>query len=332
MDQQTKKEQKSQVKLNLIMSKNNNKEILILYGGMGSEKDISLLTTQALVKVIKKLKKPYQMIEANKNLPHQLSQIKDIQKKVAFICLHGKYGEDGSVQGLLEYLKLPYTGSGVLSSAICMDKVMTREILEHHDIPIPPGHSINFQQKKKSQALPVPKLKFPLIVKPAREGSSFGVSLVKEKAQWKAALQKAAKYDCLVLIEKYIEGIEYSLPFLSPNILPSVQIVPKKGFYNYENKYTSGKTKYHIPAKVSKDLEKKAIKIALKICQICRIRGYARIDFRLDLKKQIPYVIEVNTLPGLTPLSLLPQSAAAAGISFSDLIKKILNGAGLDYQ
>lgn len=304
------------------------REVLLIQGGWGSERDIGLLTAKALSKALEELKRPYTIIQAEEDLPLKLAQMKNLHTKVALIGLHGKYGEDGTLQALCEYLRLPYTGSGVLSSALCMDKVMTRKLLTSHGLSVPPGYAIDL----KTQTFPkAPELNFPLVVKPSREGSSFGVSLVKNKEEWTLSLKKAAKYDHLILVEKYIEGIEYTLPFLSPRVLPSVEIVPQEGFYNYENKYTSSQTRYCVPARVPKNLELQSCECVLKISQICRLRGYARVDFRLDLKQNIPYVIEVNTLPGLTPNSLFPKSAAHAGISFLDLVGKILESAELDH-
>ena len=304
-------------------------EILLIEGGLGAERKISFSTGASFSKALDELGYTYKTIEADKDLIFKLKEIEPIENKIALIALHGKYGEDGIVQSLCEYLKLPYTGSGVLSSSLSMDKVLTKDVFKAHGIPNPPGYSLNVKQEGFPKAS---LMDFPLIVKPSREGSSFGVTLVKKESEWMLALKEASLYDHILLVEKYIEGMEYTLPFLIDRILPSVEILPKKGFYDYGNKYTPGHTDYYIPARISKEFEERCRKYAMKVVQVFRVRGYARIDFRLDLKNEVPYVIELNTLPGFTPTSLLPQSAASEGFKYSEILDQIIKAASLDYD
>jgi D-alanine-D-alanine ligase len=242
---------------------------------------------------------------------------------VVFIALHGKYGEDGTIQGFLEILGIPYTGSDVLSSALAMDKLKSKQLFTLYEIPTPPWEII-----EKDKALP--KLEFPLVIKPQRQGSSIGVTIVQSEEELSEALQKAFQYDPIAIAEKYIKGRELSVPILdidgSPSALPIVEIVPRGQFYDYYHKYTEGATQEIVPAPLEKTMEMKVKEIAISAYKALGCRNFARVDMRLSEDNE-PFVLEVNTIPGLTPLSLLPLSAKAAGISFPQLIDIIIQNA-----
>jgi D-alanine-D-alanine ligase len=302
------------------------KKIVLIQGGMGAEREVSLSTGAGFKQALVELGYPFEIIDAKEDLPLQLYNSK---ADVALLALHGKYAEDGIVQGICEYLKLPYTGCGVLASALCMDKVLTKQILSYQGIPTAKEQFVNAKKTSiKNVKLSLP---LPVVVKPSREGSSVGVSIVKTEKDFLPALQEAAKYDYEILIEEYIPGLEITVPVLAGKALSPIEIEPKVDFYTYKNKYTAGNTEYFIPARISEKAIAKIKEIALKTCEVCRVRTYARVDFRMT-KDEKPYVMEINTLPGCTPTSLFPKSAKHEGISFNQLIETLIENAGLDYE
>lgn len=301
------------------------KKVILLKGGMGAEREVSLSTGQGFEQALVELGYPYEVIDAKSDLVQKISNCK---ADVALLALHGKFAEDGLVQGICEYLRLPYTGTGVLGSALCMDKVMSKYILEQHQIPTPAYQVID---SKKEDILKIkPTQKFPLVVKPSREGSSVGISIVKAETGWTAALVEAAKYDHMILVEEFIAGLEVTVPVLQGRALTPIEIQPKVDFYNYKNKYTSGQTDYFLPPRISEELIEKVKAMAVKAAEQLRTRLYCRVDFRVSEAGK-PYCIEVNTLPGFTPTSLFPKSARHEGISFNQLIEVLIENAGLDY-
>ncbi|SNR69740.1 D-alanine--D-alanine ligase family protein [Desulfurobacterium atlanticum] len=289
--------------------------IVILKGGPSPEAEISRKSAESITRALTSLGYNTIEMEFDENCVKKLIEIKP--EKV-FIALHGVPGEDGSVQGLLETIKIPYTGCNVETSAICIDKDTTKRILKTHGIPVPAGRTFYKEDK-------VEWLEFPCVVKPARTGSTVGISLVKKKEELNNAVELAFKYDSKILIEEYIEGRELTIPVLNGKPLPIVEIVTESGFYDYNSKYKSSSTQYKVPAKISEKVREKIEKIAIKTFKVLECRGAIRIDFRLN-SMNIPYLLEVNTIPGMTERSLLPKSAAAAGISFEQLIEEILNG------
>lgn len=248
------------------------------------------------------------------------------QVDVAFIAMHGPYGEDGTVQGLLEMAGIPYTGSGVLASALGMDKIMFRKIMAQEKIPMSKCLIFNEgdHQEKIWQLFKQP----PLFVKPYNQGSSVGVSLVHDQSEMKKALELAFKYSRPVLVEEYLEGLEVQCGILGnekAQALPVIEIVPKNEFFDYEAKYQSGKSEEIVPARISAELTKQVQELALKVFQAVGGRGFSRID--MILTKAGPKVLEINTIPGLTSASLFPKEAAAAGIPYSKLLEKIIGYA-----
>ncbi|OGP14150.1 MAG: D-alanine--D-alanine ligase [Deltaproteobacteria bacterium GWA2_54_12] len=295
-----------------------NKRIGVLMGGISEEREISLKTGTAILKAL--LEKGYKAvgIDAGRDISSVL-----LKKKVdiAFVALHGRYGEDGCMQGLLEVMAIPYTGSGVKASALAMDKTAAKKIMLYHGVSTPA--SCIYEEGVKS------KVKAPLVVKPACQGSAIGVSIVKKDSGLKAALKEASRFGGPVLIEKYIKGRELTVSILDKRVLPTIEIRPKKGFYDYTNKYTKGMTEFIVPAAITKSAEKKVAKESLKAYEALGCSGAARVDVILD-DKGTPYVLEVNTIPGMTELSLFPRAAEAAGLDYPALVEEMLKGAGLN--
>jgi D-alanine-D-alanine ligase len=304
------------------------KKVVLLKGGMGAERDVSLMTGQGFENALKELGHPYQVIDCREDFLEKISDAKNkFKAEVALLALHGKYAEDGIVQSICEYIKLPYSGSGVMASALCMDKIYTKQILLNHDVPTPDYQETTKDSIKDFQL----KLKLPVVVKPSREGSSVGVTVVHEMNQLMSAFKEAARFDHYILIEQFIAGMELTIPILNNHVLTPIEIVPKVDFYDYKNKYTAGRTDYYLPARLSNSALEKAKVYAQKAFQICHLRGYGRIDFRVDASGNA-YVLELNTLPGCTPTSLLPKSAKDCGISFNRIVEILIETAALDYQ
>ena len=301
------------------------KRVGLVQGGLGAEKEVSRNTGQAFAKALDQLGYEYVVIEADADLPQKLASA---QIDVALLALHGKYAEDGTVQGLCEYLKIPYSGSGVLASAVCMDKSFCKEVLRANGVPTAAYQVIDLHHQSPNDFSLTLHPKF--VVKPAREGSSVGISIVDKSEDFVAAVNVAGKYDHIVLVEDYVPGLEVTVPVLGDRALTAIEIAPKVDFYSYENKYTAGKTEYHLPARLNSDVMAKCQEIALQACRVCRVRSYARVDFRVTSAGEA-YVMELNTLPGFTATSLFPKSAAHEGIEFKDLVDKLLNMASLDY-
>ncbi|MGE0762710.1 MAG: D-alanine--D-alanine ligase [Bdellovibrionales bacterium] len=312
------------------------KKIALIMGGMGAERDVSLVTGKAFAKALDELKMSHEVIEAGPDLPARLLAMKP---DVALLALHGKYGEDGTVQGLCEYLKIPYSGSGVMASALCMNKYYSKQILRFHDLPTPrfemffADSAADSRDGKSSVAVEKfsPNLGWPIVVKPSREGSTVGISIVKTSAELPAALKLALQYDQEVLIEEFIPGAEMTVAVFDGRALTPIEISPKQGFYDYKNKYTAGNTDYILPPRVDAAIIKKCQDLALRAHQALQCRVYSRVDFRLA-KDGSPYILELNTLPGCTPTSLLPKAAAYDGISFTQLIRTLVEKASLDYE
>lgn len=293
-------------------------KIGVLMGGLSEEREISLKTGTAILKALGD--KGYKAIgiDAGRDIPGVL-----LKKKIdiAFIALHGRYGEDGCMQGLLEVMGIPYTGSGVKASALAMDKAAAKKVMLYHGVSTPA--SCIYEEGVKS------KVKAPLVVKPACQGSAIGVSIVRKEAGLKAALKEAAKFNGPVLIEKYIKGRELTVSILDGRVLPIIEIRPKEGFYDYTAKYTKGMTEFVVPAPIAKTAEKKVAKEALKAFEALGCSGAARVDVILDARGT-PFVLEVNTIPGMTELSLFPRAAEAAGLDYPALVEEMLKGAGLN--
>lgn len=291
-------------------------KIGVLLGNRSSERDISLKSGNAVLHGLKRSGYKAIAVDASKNLIGTLQKEK-IQ--VAFIALHGRWGEDGTVQGLLEMMGIPYTGSGVLGSSMAMDKAIMKLIFATANIPTP-KYTIIYNGKGTS--FPV-----PYVVKPANEGSSVGISVVKKKMEGPAALKEALKYDSKIIIEEFVKGQEITVAVINNKILPVVEVRPKSGFYDTEAKYKEGKTEYIVPAEISSAIAKKASDIALTVYKTFNLSGSARID--MLIKDKTPLVIDINTSPGMTETSLVPKAWAYTGRTFDELVEEILLEAAL---
>jgi len=299
------------------------KTIGVLLGGLSAEREVSLRTGKAVLAALSSSGYRAVAIDAGRDLPQQLAEA---GIEVAFIALHGRYGEDGTVQGLLELLGIPYTGSGVQASAVAMDKVTTKKLLLHHELPTPAFEVL--RRGEEVAALVARCRHYPRVVKPAREGSTIGVHIVNDGAELAAGIAEAFDHDDLLLIEDYIPGAEVTVSVLGDAVLPIIQIVPKGGFYDYRAKYTAGQTEYLLPAPLEPVLYGRLQQVALQACRVVGCRGAARVDFMV--REREFYCLEVNTIPGMTETSLLPKAAAQAGIDFAELVQRILEDAGLN--
>lgn len=248
---------------------------------------------------------------------------------VAFIALHGRFGEDGTVQGLLELLDIPYVGSGVLASALALDKIMARKVMEYEGIPVPRGIAVRRPVDVKRLAGQIAKIMgYPAVIKPNRQGSTIGLSVVRTASELPAAMDLAFKYDEDVLIEEFIEGTEITGAVIGnddPQVLPIIEIVPAGGFYDYYSKYTPGATEEIVPARIRETAYRRAEELALACHKALGCRGMSRTD--MMVRGEDVYVIELNTIPGMTPTSLLPCAAKAAGIEFPDLLDRLIGFA-----
>ncbi|MGA2463987.1 MAG: D-alanine--D-alanine ligase [Thermodesulfobacteriota bacterium] len=300
------------------------KKIGVLMGGLSREREISLKTGKAILKALTEKGYTACPIDVGQDIVETL-----IKKKIecAFIALHGRFGEDGTIQGMLELMRIPYTGSGVLASALALHKIMAKKIFLCEKIPTPSFEVFRRQEIGKDPPKKI-SLPLPLVVKPAREGSTIGVSIARTEEELVLAFKEAGKYDEEILVEEFIKGKEITVGILEEIPLPVIEIVPKSGFYDYHSKYTKGETQYIIPARVPREKYLNAQEMSLKAFRVLGCSGCARVDLMTD-ENGDPFVIDVNTMPGMTETSLLPQAASYAGIAFEDLVERILLGASL---
>lgn len=337
-------------------------KIAVLMGGKSPEHEVSVISGMEVVKSLSdqkyevlpviiskdgkiwkltgketllKLNNPLNLKGSSKEIvlskSKQISGVSSISKEgvdLVFIAMHGPFGEDGKVQGMLEIAGIPYTGSGVLASAIGMDKELFRKLMSFHKIPIPRYVVLKKGEKYKNIGRTLGKL--PYFIKPVAGGSSVGASLAKNLKELKTSVNLAFEYDDRILVDGYIRGREFTCAVIgnsNPITLPVVEIRPLKGnFFDYESKYTESGSEETVPAKISKALTKKLQKTAIEIYKITGCRGFGRVDFILENGK-IPIVLEINTIPGLTPMSLFPKAAKAMGISYSHLLDNIIKYA-----
>ena len=308
---------------NFILNKNT--KIAVLCGGMSSEREISLRSGKNCYEALLRLGyKNAKMIDVTENI---VSDIKGFE--VAYNALHGKYGEDGCIQGILEILKIPYSGCGVMASALCMNKAYTKEMLKANNIPLIKSVCVTERDDVKKA---VAELNYPFMVKPVSEGSSFGMSKVNQESELEGAVKEALKYNSLVLIEEYLIGKNLTVGVLEKNsetfATEILELRPKNEWYDYEAKYTKGMTEFILPAEISEEQTKRVKEIAVKSHIACGCSGVSRVDFLLTDKEA--YVLEINTSPGMTDTSDLPAQAAAMGINYDELVELILKSAGLN--
>lgn len=296
------------------------KSIGVILGGRSAEREVSLKSGEAILASLKKSGYDTIPIEMDEKIAEK---IRDSNIGVAFIALHGPGGEDGSLQGFLEVMKIPYTGSGVLSSGLGLNKATSRKIFIYHDIKVPPFYIVRRDEKINLDLNALP-FSFPLVVKPCSQGSSIGVSIVKKEEGFKKAIDDAFRYDEEILIEKFIEGREIHVGILDDKPLGAIEVRPKGEFYNYEAKYLPDMSEHIFPAPLEEGLYRKVLEIGLKAHNAIGCRGYSRVDCLVTNSRDV-FTLEVNTLPGMTETSLLPEIARKRGIDFDALVEKILS-------
>jgi D-alanine-D-alanine ligase len=316
------------------MSENNFGKVAVLMGGRSAEREVSLMSGSGVLKALQS-----KGVDAHAFDPAErdLSELKRKGFKRCFIALHGRFGEDGTVQGALELLGIPYTGSGVMASSIAIDKAMTKRVWLAEGLPTPRYCLLHQGRYNSEQVRAVPDdLGLPLIVKPAREGSSIGVVKVHGYSEMAGAVEQAAALDDDVLCEQFISGDEVTCPVLgqgdSARALPVIRIVAPEGNYDYQNKYFTDDTKYLVPCGLPEGEEQAIQDIVLKAYRVLECRGWGRLDVMIDAATRKPYLLEINTSPGMTGHSLVPMSARAAGISYEDLCFQLLASAALDHE
>lgn len=288
--------------------------VAVLLGGDSAEREISLQSGEAVYHALKARGVDASLIDTHE---HDIATLGDFDR--AFIALHGRGGEDGTVQGVLEYLGVPYTGSGVLASALAMDKIRSKQLWNGIGLPTPEFYLVN----NKDEALKLAeKVNYPLIFKPSKEGSSIGMSKVENKSEFLPAYEEAEKYD-QVLMERWITGAEYTVAIVGKSALPAIKLETENIFYDYEAKYKSNDTKYICPCGLSKQELNEIEHLALESFKSLGCKGWGRVDFMRDDKGQF-YLLEVNTVPGMTSHSLVPMAAKEAGMSFENLVLNIL--------
>jgi D-alanine-D-alanine ligase len=307
-------------------------KVAVLMGGTSAERQISLMSGGGVLKALQS-----QGVDAHAFDPaeRELSELKREGYARCFIALHGRHGEDGTVQGALELLRIPYTGSGVMASAIAMDKVMTKRVWIAQGLPTPRYVCLapEAQQRETINAVP-DELGLPLIVKPPHEGSSIGVTKVVGYSQMQDAVQLAARYDPEVLCEEFIDGEEVTCPVLGDGegakALPVIRIVAPEGAYDYQNKYFTDEVKYQCPSGLPAAEEAEIQRIVVQAYRTLGCRGWGRADLMIRANDRKPFLLEINTSPGMTSHSLVPMSAKAAGLSYEQLCLHLIAGASLD--
>lgn len=295
-------------------------KVAVMYGGRSAEREISLKSGAMVHAALKR-----KGVDAHAFDPRDqgLDQLIAQGFERAFIVLHGRAGEDGSMQGALEHLGIPYTGSGVMASALAMDKWRTKLMWLATGIPTPRYEMLTDESRAADV---IKRLGLPLMVKPAREGSSIGISKVTSIEKFETAYAAAKQHDDLVIAEQFIAGRELTAAILDGEALPLIRIEAPQGDYNYHNKYFGEETRYHCPSGLPAELEAAIQKLALEAFRIVGCTGWGRLDVMLDADNR-PWFLEVNTVPGMTDHSLVPMAAKARGIAFDDLVLRILEGA-----
>ena len=293
---------------------NKPKKIAVLMGGPGEEKDVSLKSGQAIIKALNHNGYDVTSIILDTKLEKLVKELLSVD--LVFLGLHGNIGENGTIQGFLDALGIIYTGSGPLSSAICMDKNISKIIAKNNGIMTP-------KWKLCNTAIDDAKMNYPVIVKPNGQGSTVGLQIAHNESELKPALEYAFNYDNSVLVEEYIQGRELTVMLIDGKAQPVCEIIPSHEFYDYECKYTAGMSKYICPAEIDDNISNYVKKISENLFDLLKCENYSRADFRMDDQNKF-WFLEMNTLPGMTDTSLAPMSALAAGISFNELIDKIV--------
>ncbi|MBI4397183.1 MAG: D-alanine--D-alanine ligase [Elusimicrobia bacterium] len=304
------------------------KRVGVLFGGWSAERSISLLSGAAVCRALKRMKIPHATIDVT---PRAADQVRRARIDAAFLAMHGPFGEDGCLQGLLDILGIPYTGSRVLASAVAMHKPTSKRIFESAGLATPPwisfmrnGNPLTLSQREREMCWELPRFPGPWVVKPASQGSAIGVRIVRKATEWRGALKEAFKLDEEILVEQMVAGREITVAVLGGRTLPVIEIVPKHAFYDFHSKYAKGGSEHIVPARLPAPVLEKASRLALDAFRAVGCRHFGRVDIMVP-KSGKPTLLEINTLPGLTDTSLLPDAAKAAGLSFDDLILEILS-------
>ncbi|MBU2702985.1 D-alanine--D-alanine ligase [Sporomusaceae bacterium BoRhaA] len=303
-----------------------NKKIAVVMGGPSAEREVSLNTGNAILKALQE--KGYKAVGIDMDPKQIASQLQEEKIDIVFNAIHGKFGEDGALQGALDMLGIPYTGSGVMASAITMDKSISKRLFVAAGLPTAPAeiydqYSLGLddicQDIRK-------KFTFPLVVKAAEQGSSIGVYILEDESGLQDAVRNAFGYCRHIVVEAFITGSELTVAVMGnkeAHAFPVIEIVPHSGRYDYHSKYTSGATEYIVPARLDEQTTHKLQQLAEETYRLVGCKGIARVDFMMDKEKH-PYILEINTIPGMTATSLVPKAAAATGLLFADLCEKLL--------
>ncbi len=297
------------------------KRIGVLMGGDSAEREISLKTGEAVLASLRRMGCSAKAIDVG---PEVVETVHREKIDLAFIALHGPKGEDGTVQAILEFLGVPYTGSGVLASALGMNKLMSRRLFEASGLSVPRYRAVT---RGKDLTRLAEEFGLPVVVKPNSQGSSVGVGIVDQPSNLASAMENAWRYDSEILIEEYIKGMEVHVGILGDEALGGIEVVSDTTFYDFEAKYTPGRSRHILPARLQEAVYSRTLAAGLKAHQVLGCRGYSRVDLIVD-DKGTPFVLEVNTLPGMTQTSLLPEIARGAGLDFDALIQRIISMAG----
>lgn len=305
------------------------KRVAILMGGKSLERDVSIRSGRNVSRALTELGFAVFDLDVDETL---MATLKRLHPDLVYIALHGKYGEDGTIQELLEILDIPYTGPGVLASTLGFNKVLSKELFLREHIPTPSFFTLSAATFQEMGALDVfpeveKKIGFPLVIKPAAQGSALGVKVVANAAEVAPAVMSALGYDDRVLIEQFIKGTEITVSILGNEdleALPIVEIVPKSGVFDFDARYTMGATEFYIPARLDTETAERARGVALRTHGVLGCQNVSRVDIIVDAQGN-PYVLELNISPGMTDTSLLPLAAQAAGISFNDLVARLVD-------
>ena len=302
-------------------------KIAVLYGGISGEREVSLASGKGIITALEKNGHNVVPIDFH---PNKLEEIISLNVDLVFIGLHGKYGEDGKIQSMLEMLDIPYVGSGVLASALAMDKSRAKQIFALNNIPVAKSNVFRLSSDsdvEKAKKYIENNFSLPFVIKPNREGSTLGLTIVTKLEQLEEALLNAQKSDDYALAEQFIDGIELTVPVLgsidNEISLPIIEIIPKNDLYDYESKYSEGGSEHIIPARISPELTELIQNYAVKAHQSLGCETYSRADFILT-KEGIPYILEVNTLPGMTSTSLYPDAAKVIGLNYEKMIEEFV--------
>ncbi|WP_404453202.1 D-alanine--D-alanine ligase [Oceanobacillus kapialis] len=297
--------------------------IAVLYGGVSGEREVSLSSGKGIMQALNNNGHEVVGIDFH---PNKLEEILKLDVDLVFIGLHGKFGEDGRVQGLLEMLGLPYVGSGVLASSLAMDKAKAKQLFELNNLPVAKSKMYRIDDLTDLHAMETEindLFAMPFVIKPNREGSTLGLTIVEAKEQIIPGIQSAAKSDNMVLVEDFIKGREMTVAVLGEEALPIIEIIPKNAYYDYESKYAAGGSEHIVPAQIDKQTTTTIKELAVQAHKVLGCETYSRVDFILTEENQ-PILLEVNTLPGMTPTSLFPDAAKEVGLSYDSMIESFV--------